>query len=151
MARLLVQACTAEGGADIVFNVLVGVSVSRVDNGAPVTGLKHENFRVASITFGSVSGFHGRRTRVDVGTGRRGTFRLLRAQHLARWRAEVLPRNPLRVGNPGPDLHRHATSCRRSRPDDRRADQLGHLGTAREDRHKASVCWPKVQNGSDLQ
>jgi hypothetical protein len=57
MARLLVQACTAEGGADIVFNVLVGVSVSRVDNGAPVTGLKHENFRVASITFGSVQDF----------------------------------------------------------------------------------------------
>ncbi len=51
MARLLVEACTAEatsGVADVPREVLVGVSVSRADDGTPVTGLAVENFRVAA-------------------------------------------------------------------------------------------------------
>ena len=49
MARLNVEACSAEWTAgDVVYTLLVGVSVSRADDGAPVTGLKTENFRVAS-------------------------------------------------------------------------------------------------------
>jgi hypothetical protein len=49
MARLLVEACTAEWmSGDVVYTLLTGVSVSRVDSGQPVTGLTKANFRVAS-------------------------------------------------------------------------------------------------------
>ncbi len=50
MARLLVEARTAEwtSGADAPRELLVGVSVSRANNGAPVTGLGVENFRLAA-------------------------------------------------------------------------------------------------------
>jgi hypothetical protein len=49
MARLLVQAVTGEWtSGDMVYTLLVDVSVSRADNGSPVTGLVASNFRVAS-------------------------------------------------------------------------------------------------------
>ena len=49
MARLLVEARTAEStSGDAVFRLALGVSVSRVDDGKPVTGLTAENFRLAS-------------------------------------------------------------------------------------------------------
>ena len=49
MARLIVEACSAEWtSGDVVYTLLVGVSVSRSDDGKAVTGLKAENFRVAS-------------------------------------------------------------------------------------------------------
>lgn len=49
MARLLVEACTAEWtSGDVVRRLLVGVSVSRVDSGEPVTGLTPENFRLVT-------------------------------------------------------------------------------------------------------
>jgi hypothetical protein len=49
MARLLVEAVSSEGGfLDDPWAVGVGVSVSRADDGTPVTGLTKENFRVAS-------------------------------------------------------------------------------------------------------
>jgi hypothetical protein len=63
MARLLVEACTAEEpwpGADVPREVLVGVSVSRAHDGTPVTGLAVENFRVAAqlgALFGDVPDF----------------------------------------------------------------------------------------------
>jgi hypothetical protein len=63
MARLLVEARTAEEpwpGADVPREVLVGVSVSRADDGTPVTGLAVENFRVAAqlgALFGDVPDF----------------------------------------------------------------------------------------------
>src|SRR5215472_3623140 len=51
MARLIVAACSFEqikppNEGDYV-SVRVGVSVSRADDGKPVTGLKAENFRVS--------------------------------------------------------------------------------------------------------
>src|SRR5262245_11327424 len=49
MARLLVEAVSSEGGfMDDPWAAGVGVSVSRADDGTPVTGLSKENFRVAS-------------------------------------------------------------------------------------------------------
>src|SRR5262245_30350459 len=50
MARLIVEACTGEMalGGDVVYNLLLGVSVSRADDGKPVTGLTAGNFRLAS-------------------------------------------------------------------------------------------------------
>ena len=49
MARLLVEACTAEWtSGDVVRRLLVGVSVARVDSGDPVTALTAENFRLAT-------------------------------------------------------------------------------------------------------
>jgi hypothetical protein len=62
MARLVVNAVTGEfgsggelGEADIAFTVNVGVSVSRHDDGAPVTGLTTVNFRIADLTtWGSI-------------------------------------------------------------------------------------------------
>ena len=57
MARLLVEARTAEWtSGDVVRELLVGVSVSRADDGTPVTGLGAENFRVAA-QFGHLSDF----------------------------------------------------------------------------------------------
>ena len=57
MARLLVEASTAEWtSGDVVRELLVGVSVSRADDGTPVTGLTAENFRVAA-QFGDLSDF----------------------------------------------------------------------------------------------
>jgi hypothetical protein len=57
VARLLVEACTAElTTADVVRELLVGVSVSRVHDGTPVTGLGTENFRVAA-QLGDLSDF----------------------------------------------------------------------------------------------
>ena len=54
MARLIVEAVTDEAhGGDVVGDVLVFVSVSLESDGKPVTGLKVENFRVAS-SIGSV-------------------------------------------------------------------------------------------------
>jgi hypothetical protein len=57
MARLVVEGRTAEWtSGDVVRELLVGVSVSRADDGAPVTGLGIENFRVAA-QFGDLSDF----------------------------------------------------------------------------------------------
>ena len=54
MARLVVNAVTAEWGiGDNWDTVNVGVSVSRHDDGAPVTGLTTGNFRIAAITGGT--------------------------------------------------------------------------------------------------
>jgi hypothetical protein len=46
----MVEARTAEwrAPADLVRELLVGISVSRADDGSPVTGLGTENFRVAA-------------------------------------------------------------------------------------------------------
>ena len=57
MARLLVEACTAEWtSGDVVRELLVGVSVSRAGNGTPVSGLGADNFRVAA-QFGNLGDF----------------------------------------------------------------------------------------------
>ena len=49
MARLLIEARTAEWtSGDVAYTLLIGVSVSRADDGTSVTGLTKENFRVAS-------------------------------------------------------------------------------------------------------
>ena len=69
MMRLLVEARTAEwtSGGDVPLELLVGVSVSRADDGSPVTGLSIGNFRIAAQVRGSL-GFRGRRgARVVVG------------------------------------------------------------------------------------
>jgi hypothetical protein len=52
MARLIVEARTSEVGTlgyDVVYVLRLAVSVSRADDGQPVTGLKPENFRVANF------------------------------------------------------------------------------------------------------
>ena len=55
MARLLVEACTSEQTAgDVLQRLELGVSVSRENTGAPVTGLNVGNFRVAELTQGGV-------------------------------------------------------------------------------------------------
>jgi hypothetical protein len=57
VARLLVEARTAEWtSGDVVRELLVGVSVSRADDGTPVTGLTADNFRVAA-QLGDLSDF----------------------------------------------------------------------------------------------
>lgn len=57
MARLLVEARTAEWtSGDALLELLVGVSVSRADDGTPVSGLGAENFRLAAQG-GDVSDF----------------------------------------------------------------------------------------------
>jgi hypothetical protein len=58
MMRLVVEARPAEwtSGDDVPRELLVGVSVSRVDDGSPVTGLSVGNFRVAA-QFGDLSDF----------------------------------------------------------------------------------------------
>jgi hypothetical protein len=57
MARLVVEGRTAEWtSGDVVLELLVGVSVSRADDGTPVTGLGAENFRVAA-QFGNLADF----------------------------------------------------------------------------------------------
>jgi hypothetical protein len=57
MARLLVEARTAEWtSGDIPRELQVGVSVSRANDGSPVTGLGAGNFRVAA-QFGRVADF----------------------------------------------------------------------------------------------
>ncbi len=49
MARLVLEARTAEWtSGDVVREWLVGVAVSRADDGTPVSGLAAENFRVAA-------------------------------------------------------------------------------------------------------
>ncbi|HVR99388.1 MAG TPA: hypothetical protein VMW27_22390 [Thermoanaerobaculia bacterium] len=49
MARLIVKAVPNETtGSDLVFNLQVYVSVSRADDGRPVTSLTKENFRISS-------------------------------------------------------------------------------------------------------
>lgn len=49
MARLVVAAVNAEWTSGDIFDiVLIAVSVSRADDGTPVTGLTRDNFRVAS-------------------------------------------------------------------------------------------------------
>lgn len=49
MARLLVSAVTRESaGSDTVHQLLIFVSVSRADDGSPVTGLDKSNFRITS-------------------------------------------------------------------------------------------------------
>ncbi len=50
MARLVVEACSAEWrrGPDIIGRLLIGVSVSRANDGSPVTGLGTGNFRLAA-------------------------------------------------------------------------------------------------------
>lgn len=49
MARLIVNAVAAEVvGSDVVGDVVIYVSVSRADDGSPVTGLTKDNFRLAS-------------------------------------------------------------------------------------------------------
>jgi hypothetical protein len=49
MARLIVEAVNAEWTSGDIFDiVLIAVSVSRADDGTPVTGLTRDNFRVAS-------------------------------------------------------------------------------------------------------
>jgi len=53
MARLVVNAVTGEWGVgDTPHTVNVGVSVSRHDDGAPVTGLTTVNFRIADLMTG---------------------------------------------------------------------------------------------------
>jgi hypothetical protein len=53
MARLRVEACTAERTVgDVGQRLLVGVSVSVVDSGDPVTGLAVKNFRLAPVSVG---------------------------------------------------------------------------------------------------
>ena len=57
MARLVLEARTAEWtSGDVVREWLVGVAVSRADDGKPVSGLAAENFRVAA-QFGDFSDF----------------------------------------------------------------------------------------------
>jgi hypothetical protein len=57
MARLVLEARTAEWtSGDVVRELLVGVSVSRADDGTPVSGLAAENFRIAA-QFGDLSDF----------------------------------------------------------------------------------------------
>lgn len=48
MARLLVSAVTRESTGDSWHRLLIYVSVSRADDGSPVTGLDQSNFRVTS-------------------------------------------------------------------------------------------------------
>ncbi len=48
MARLLVSAVTRESTGDTWHRLLIYVSVSRADDGTPVTGLTKENFRITS-------------------------------------------------------------------------------------------------------
>ncbi len=49
MARLIVEAVSEEyRSVDVVWHLLLFVSVSRADDGAPVTGLKQEDFRICS-------------------------------------------------------------------------------------------------------
>lgn len=49
MARLIVEAVTNEStGSDTVSHLLLFVSVSRADDGRPVTGLTKDNFRISS-------------------------------------------------------------------------------------------------------
>jgi len=49
MARLIVEAVTGEfKGTDVISVLKVFVSVSRADDGKPVTGLSASNFRIAS-------------------------------------------------------------------------------------------------------
>jgi hypothetical protein len=57
MARLLVEALTAEwASADVPRELQVGVSVSRANDGSPVTALGAGNFRVAA-QFGQFADF----------------------------------------------------------------------------------------------
>jgi hypothetical protein len=57
MARLVVEAQSSEWvTVDVVYEVLVAVSVSRADSGTPVTGLTTRNFRVA-VPYGLVQDF----------------------------------------------------------------------------------------------
>lgn len=49
MARLIVEAVTNEStSSDTVSHLLLFVSVSRADDGTPVTGLTKDNFRISS-------------------------------------------------------------------------------------------------------
>lgn len=48
MARLLVSAVTRESTGDAWHRLLIYISVSRADDGSPVTGLGKENFRITS-------------------------------------------------------------------------------------------------------
>ena len=48
MARLLVEAVTRESTGDAWHRLLIYVSVSRADDGSPVTGLTKRNFRITS-------------------------------------------------------------------------------------------------------
>ena len=49
MARLLVEAVSREyTSVDRVWHLMLFVSVSRADDGSPVTGLKQEHFRICS-------------------------------------------------------------------------------------------------------
>ncbi len=58
MARLLVEARTSEQTAgDVLQRLELGVSVSRENTGAPVTGLTAGNFRLAELTQGGVVDF----------------------------------------------------------------------------------------------
>jgi hypothetical protein len=50
MARLIVEAFSSEPIIGDISTLLVGVSVSRADDGKAVTGLKAENFRVSAPT-----------------------------------------------------------------------------------------------------
>ena len=49
MARLIVEAVSGEHKTtDVVWELMLFVSVSRADDGRPVTGLDQENFRICS-------------------------------------------------------------------------------------------------------
>jgi hypothetical protein len=82
MARLIVEARTAEWtSGDVVYTLLLGVSVSRADNGSPVTGLKDKNFRISPDVDRGDMGIYGA-YELGMGTARHGTFGLLQRQHL---------------------------------------------------------------------
>lgn len=55
MARLIVEAVTSELTiGDVGMTVLVGATVSRADDGTPVTGLDNKNFRIAMLGIGPI-------------------------------------------------------------------------------------------------
>jgi hypothetical protein len=139
VARLLEEARTAEWtSGDVVRELLVGVSVSRADDGTPVTGLTAENFRVAA-QLGDLSDFAIDQVSEwewepgDVEPA--GCYQLSAGWHpfadgvrlrtpppnpSASQRLQTRPRVALRIRDPGAHLRRpRPTSYRPPRPDDR--------------------------------
>jgi len=52
MARFIVEAVSSEYQGDVLETLPIGVSVSRADDGAPVTGLTADNFRITAAAAG---------------------------------------------------------------------------------------------------
>src|SRR3954468_7114306 len=137
MARLHVEACTAERTAgDVAQRLLVGVSVSVVESGVPVTGLANENFRLTPVSVGGDLVIASRDLAVLAaregywepdGVELAGCYQL--EIGYTRPSAGIPPRKPLRTRHSVPNIHqRRATSGRGLRPDGHRVDQLRCLG-----------------------